>query len=217
MKLHKIAAISLASLMLMTGCQSAPEVPKTSETVEGSLSGEQTNTETQEMLTLDDINVNDFKQTAKISYTIEGKMVSQVEKVTNILEGAEYEANPETDVILKGTVDELWVAPLEKVIKTYTKEDGSELTAKDFEKDTYITLQTKEGKPVFAAFVPKEQQVEIHTAWGDVLIANRPEVEHGAGDYIVCDMAEDGKPNFEDVWVVNGKVFETTYDMSNFK
>ena len=41
------------------------------------------------------------------------------------------------DVILKGTVGEEWVTKLEKVIQTYTKADGSELTAEDFTADTY--------------------------------------------------------------------------------
>lgn len=101
------------------------------------------------MLTLDDISKDDFYPTSKVSYIIEGKMVSSLEAVTNVLEGTEYIAQPGTDVVLKGTVDELWVTPLEKVIKTYIKSDGSELTESDFVVDTFITLQTKPGNPVF--------------------------------------------------------------------
>lgn len=213
MKLHKIIALGLIAITSMTGCQKVETAPQASQNeVENEKALEQKG-----MLTLADINPEDFKPTSKVVYTIQGKMVSSVEEVTNVLEGTHYQAEPGTDVILKGTVDELWVTPLEKVLTTYVKEDGSELTKEDFIEDTFITLQTKAGKPVFAAFVPKDQQVEIQTAWGDILIANRPEVEHGAGDYIVCDATEDGQPNFEDVWVVNGKVFETTYDMSAMK
>lgn len=213
MKLHlmnKVGMIGLTALMIFTGCSATDDKAVVDTTIESTQVAN-------EMLTLEDIDKEDFKPTAKVSYTIEGKVVSKREEVTNVLEGADYIAEPEVDVILKGTVGEPWVTPMEKVLKTYTKVDGSELTAEDFEPDTYITLQTKAGKPVFAAFVPKETQVEIHTAWGDILIANRPEVEHGEGDYIVCDAGEDGAPNFEDVWVVNGKVFETTYDMSQMK
>lgn len=213
MKLHlmsKVSMVGLTALMIFTGCGTTEDKKAVDTAIESSQ-------RTNEMLTLEDINKEDFKPTSKVSYTIEGKVVSKAEEVTNVLEGATYTAEPESDVILKGTVEELWVTPMEKVLKTYTKVDGSELTAEDFEADTYITLQTKPGNPVFAAFVPKDTQVEIQTAWGDTLIANRPEVEHGEGDYIVCDAGEDGQPNFEDVWVVNGKVFETTYDMSRMK
>lgn len=210
LKLNKMCAIGiigLSTMMFFVGCGSDKKD-------NGNNNVEVNNTE---MFTLDDINKEDFKPTSKVVYTIEGKTVSKSEAVTNVLEGADYVAEAEVDVILRGTIDELWVTPIEKVLKTYVKEDGSELTVEDFIVDKFIKLQTKAGKETFAAFVPVDKQVEINTAWGDVLIANRPEVEHGAGDYIVCDADENGQPNFEDVWVVNGKVFETTYDMSSFK
>lgn len=75
---------------------------------------------------------------------IQGKMVSQDTEVYNELEDAHYTAQPNgADVILKGTVGEEWVTKLEKVIQTYTKADGSELTAEDFTADTYIELKIK--------------------------------------------------------------------------
>mgnify|MGYP007090436098 CR=1 FL=1 len=43
---------------------------------------------------------------------------------------------------------------------------------------------------------------------------NDPSSEHGYGDYLVCPN-KDGKPDFSDVWVVNGAVFPSTYDMTN--
>ncbi len=171
----------------------------------------------EQKLTIDDINKDDFKSTSKVSYIIEGKMVSDSEEVTNVLEGTSYTVDPKKDVILKGTVDELWVTPIEKVLDTYEKEDGTFLTKEDFIQDEFIKLKTKPGKEVFAAFVPVDKQVEIQTAWGDILIANRPEVEHGKGDYIICAVDENGEQDFEDAWVVNGKVFKNTYDLKNFK
>ena len=104
---------------------------------------------------------------------------------------------------------------LEKVIQTYTKADGSELTAEDFTADTYIELKTKPTTGNFACFVPAELQVEVQTSWGDVLQANRAGVPHGEGDYMVCAVGEDGQPDLTDVWVVNGAVFPSTYDMTN--
>ena len=141
--------------------------------------------------------------TGKTDYMIQGKMVSQDTEVYNELEDAHYTAQPNgADVILKGTVGEEWVTKLEKVIQTYTKADGSELTAEDFTADTYIELKTK-------------LQVEVQTSWGDVLQANRAGVPHGEGDYLVCAVGEDGQPDLTDVWVVNGAVFPSTYDMTN--
>ena len=55
----------------------------------------------------------------------------------------------------------------------------------------------------------------VETAWGDVLTANRAEVPHGDGDYLVCTVDDEGQPNLSDVWVVNGEIFPDTYDMTN--
>ena len=159
----------------------------------------------------------DWFLTGKTSYTIQGKMVSAPTEVYNNLEDVHYtaEANGE-DVILKGTSGEEWVSKLEKVMETYTKADGSALTAEDFVADTYIDLQTKaEPDTNYAMFIPADIQVIVETAWGDVLTANRPEVPHGDGDYLVCSVTEAGEPDLTDVWVVNGATFPDTYDMTN--
>lgn len=167
-------------------------------------------------LTINDFAAEDFKPTAKLSYQIVGKRVAQPTAVHNTLENTDYLAQPKKDVVLKGTAGELWVTPLKKVQQTYLSVKNTPLTEKDFPVDQFIPLKTKAGKKVFALFVPKEKIVKIMTAWGDELTANRPEVEHGEGDYLVCSMDENGKANLKDVWVVNGKIFPKTYEMANF-
>ena len=151
--------------------------------------------------------------TGKQAYSITGMTVSKETAVHNKLEDADYTAKPETDVVLTGTSGEQWVAPMEKVLKTYTKEDGSALTAEDFTADKAVKLYTAKSVGNFACFVPVEIKVEVQTAWGDVLQANRDGVPHGKGDYLVCSAGEDGKPDLSDVWVVNGEIFPTTYTM----
>ena len=76
-------------------------------------------------------------------------------------------------------------------------------------------MKTKPTTGNFACFIPAELQVEVQTAWGDVLQANRAGVPHGEGDYLVCGAGEDGQPDLSDVWVVNGAIFPDTYDMTN--
>lgn len=155
--------------------------------------------------------------TGKTEYTIQGMLVSKDTPYENVLEGnAGVVTDDGVTVLLKGTVDELWPSKLEKVMKTYTKADGTELTAKDFEpKDTYIDLKTKAQPGTnFAMFIPADIQVVVETAWGDILTANRPGVEHGKGDYLVSTV-KDGQPDLTDVWVLNGAVFPNTYDLTN--
>ncbi|SBV92702.1 exported hypothetical protein [uncultured Eubacteriales bacterium] len=158
-----------------------------------------------------------FFLTGKTSYAIQGKMVSGETQVHNFLEDVDYTvADDGQSVVLKGVVGEEWVTKLSKVLTTYTKEDGSALTAEDFteHKDTYISLKTKASPDTnFALYIPAGVAVEVETAWGDVLYANRSGVPHGAGDYLVC-ANKDGKPDLSDVWVVNGAVFGSNYDTS---
>ncbi|BDF66517.1 hypothetical protein CE91St43_04890 [Oscillospiraceae bacterium] len=159
---------------------------------------------------------HDWFLTGKTEYTIQGMMVSKDTPYENVLEGNSGVVTDDgVTVLLKGTVDELWPSKLEKVEKTYTTADGSAVTAKTFaKKDTYIDLKTKaEPDTNFAMFVPADTRVVVETAWGDVLVANRPGVEHGQGDYLVSTV-KDGKPDLTDVWVLNGAVFPSTYDLS---
>ena len=64
--------------------------------------------------------------------------------------------------------------------------------------------------------VPVNQKISINTAWGDVLQVNAPGVKHGKGDFIVCAVDNNGQPMLNDRWVVNGLIFEDTYDMRPF-
>lgn len=164
-------------------------------------------------------NRDQFFLTGKTEYVISGRMVSQETQIHNELEDVDYTvADDDESVILTGTVGEQWVTKVSKVLSTYTKPDGSPLTAEDFtaNKDTDVELKTKAQPDTnYACYVPAGVAVQVDTAWGDVLYANRTGVPHGAGDYLVCALTEDGQPNFEDVWIVNGKQFVTNYDTSN--
>ena len=154
--------------------------------------------------------------TGKTSYTVQGMMVSKETSFHNPLEVTDYTVTDDgVSVVLKGTVGEQWVTKLEKVMKTYTKADGTPVTAEDFaEKDVFIDLKTKAAPDSnFAMFVPKGTSVTVNTAWGDVLHTNLFNAPHGDGDYLVCPN-KDGQPDLSDIWVVNGAVFPITYDMS---
>ncbi|MDR0389899.1 MAG: hypothetical protein LBH73_07500 [Spirochaetaceae bacterium] len=175
-------------------------------------------TENQVLLQFADLDKTSFFPTGKLAYKVYGMMVSDPFPFNNILEGTDYIAMPNgSDVVIKGTIDELWRTPLERVVTTYTKENGSPLTINDFIPDQYIPMIAKESGGYFACFVSKNNQIEIQTAWGDTLIGNRPGVPHGEGDYVLCRAGPDGSPDFSDVWIVNGAVFPSTYDMTQKK
>ena len=158
--------------------------------------------------------------TGKKQYQIQGMMVSKPASFHNDLEEADYTAEDDgVTVVLKGTVGEMWTSKLPRVLQTYTKPDGSALTEEDFaEKDVFIDLLSIPSPDTnYAMFVPADISVTVTTGSGSVLHTNLPTAPHGNGDYLICRIKADGQPDESDIWVLNGEVFENTYDTPHAK
>ena len=176
-------------------------------------------------------NPNNYKRTRKKKYTIVASMPPKGTKVTNFLEKVDYTTDEAKKFVLTGTVGEQWVIDVNKLCKTYTFEDGTPITKEALskkvvtaynheltEKYSVITpfrVTSLPGVNNWAVFVPLGNTFPIQTSWGDTLICNAPGVRHGVGDYIVCSDLN-GRPNLNDMWVVNGEIFPSTYDMRSF-
>ena len=161
-----------------------------------------------------DMTSEKWSLTGKKQYTVRAGTVSAELSFHNELENADYTVRDDGEtVVLKGTAGEMWTSPLSKVVRTYTKPDGSRLSEADFAvKDSFIDIVTVSAPDSnFAMFVPKEITVTVKTACGDILHANLPGVPHGKGDRLVCNAGKDGRPDLSDIWVVNGKIFSDTY------
>ena len=57
-------------------------------------------------------------------------------------------------------------------------------------------------------------KLQIKIKYGTMLDVNSKNSisDHNQGDYIVCSKNEDGTPNLNDKWVVDGNVFQKTYE-----
>ena len=156
--------------------------------------------------------------TGKKAYTVQAMMVSKETSFHNDLEVTDYTVTDDGEtVVLKGTSDEMWASKLSKVIDTYTKPDGSRLSIDDFsQKDVYIDIVSIASPDSnYAMHVPVDVSVTVETAWGDVLHTNLDNAPHGDGDFLVCRVGEDGRPDLSDVWVLNGIQFMKNYDTSH--
>ena len=170
-----------------------------------------------------------YKKTRKKKYTITASMPPMGTQVHNKLEKANYVTNENKKFVLTGTVGEQWVIDAGKLAKTYTFEDGTQITpdalkrklvkgiknGQEFPCLKPFRVTTQPGVPNWAVHVPKQYVFQIPTSWGDVLTVNDPSLPHGSGDFIVCVDAG-GFPNLNDRWVVNGLIFPDTYDMRAF-
>lgn len=177
----------------------------------------------QEVMTLDEYlekGGEEWFLTGKKEYTVQAMMVSKETTFHNELEVTDYAVDDDgVTVIIKGTSGEMWASKLTKVISTYTKPDGSEVTAEDFaEKDVFIDLVTIPAIDTnYAMFVPNTVSVTVETAWGDILHTNLPNAPHGDGDFLVCRVGENDEPDLSDVWVLNGVVFPDNYDTTHME
>lgn len=145
-------------------------------------------------------------------YELRFKVAAVKETVWNYLEDCSYEVNP-GDIILNGTMGELWRVPKEKLVKKYENLDGTPIDPSAVEPGVFHTIRTKMSKDIsWCIQVPiYEGPFETTTEQGDVLKGNREGVRHGQGDYIF--MADNGgkpEPSWG-AWVVNGNVFANTY------
>lgn len=158
--------------------------------------------------------------TGKKQYIIKAMMVSKETSFHNELEVADYTVTDDGEtVVLKGTADEMWASKLAKVLKSYTRIDGSPLSEEDFAvKDEYIEIMTIPSvDEYYAMHVPADLSVSVELPSGEVLHSNLNNAPHGEGDYLVCRKGEDGKPDLSDVWILNGVLFPQNYDTSHMK
>lgn len=188
-------------------------------------------------------NASNWMQVRKKRYQVNWCVPQIGYRVHNIFENSDCVANQNTPILITGIYGEQWTTSIECFIRTYAI---SPLEVHKLVNDVYSSpfenklvglpilkrSGSKISRPVFtkvgedalvyfAYRVPKEYEISVRTAYGVVLTANGKWCTHGLGDFIVCSaMVGDNRtlvPNFNDKWVVNGLVFEKTYDICDFK
>lgn len=169
-----------------------------------------------------------WKPTSKRLYSVYMCRPALGTKVSNFLEGSSYVTSVDKPYVLSGTQGEQWTIDVVKLGKTYTFESGEPITAAslqakfgdsqfDWVKITTIVDQSKRVRnwAMFLGNGADTVSLPVKTSWGETLYANREGVPHGDGDFLVCS-DNNGAPNLDDMWVVNGCIFPATYDMTSF-
>lgn len=145
---------------------------------------------------------------SKKAYSIKAEKVKKGTELYNYLEDCYYVTDDTKCIKLTGILEEVWPTTIEKLESKYTFEDGTQITTENIPKGEFDIL-TKREDVVFAERII--QQIQVVTIDGEVLIANRNGIPHGGGDYIVY-ANKDGEPDMQNFWVVNGMVFNITYE-----
>lgn len=167
-------------------------------------------------------NPANWRRTNKKQYQIKACVPPIGTNVYNQLEDCRYQTNQQKMVVLTGTRGEQWTIDLAKLCKTYTLPDGTPLSegvlwSKHIQTPQGpvvkpFNIRSKTGTLNWCFHLPAGLQLPVKTSWGETLLANRPGVPHGNGDWLVCG-DKGGQPDLSDVWVVNGEVFPDTYNM----
>lgn len=168
-----------------------------------------------------------WRKTHKKKYSVEWCIPAQGYRCQNKFEGTTYVAQEFTPILIKGTCGELWMTTTDSFIRSYRV---PYMTVMNEWKRVYKDLgkagswqkaeANSDASEVYFAYRPPQKKVfQIRTSWGAVLTANDPHCDHGDGDFVVCrGMMVNGEsvPDIRDMWVVNGNVFENTYNMRGF-
>ena len=104
--------------------------------------------------------------------------------------------------------------PTTQTLEAHVKENNSNM-----QEDCILSVmgwhkvKTKpEASNAFAMFIPKNEKLQIRSEWGSVETTNLQGLNHGKGDFLVCDVLSNGTPNVQRLRVVNGVVFSATYN-----
>ena len=158
----------------------------------------------------------EFKPTKKrLDYTVQARVQPIGTKIYNKLEDAHYEITNPNQVVLKGTQGEEWVTDIVRLVNTYQTLNGRLICISDLTSEWLTIRPQGTPKAQFASHIPVANQLQV-TCWGATLTANRPGIPHGKGDMLVCDAKDDGTPDSDNAWIVNGLVFKATYDTRAF-
>ncbi|MCL2076820.1 MAG: hypothetical protein FWH08_00235 [Oscillospiraceae bacterium] len=124
------------------------------------------------------------------------------------------------EIVLSGTVGEISVLSLRKVLSAYAMTDGTSLynyLTRTFKNKPLIFdwLPVKFVPPVaryHVLFIPEREKFNFIGTDGKVCFVNQPHCSHGGGDFIVCSDLN-GRPNLADRRVVNGAIFRNIFTL----
>lgn len=142
---------------------------------------------------LDEANAANLWFHAKKVKPIWAKQVEEDQTVQTMEGQEQVEAG---DFLCRGVADEIWPQSKDKLEKKYDSTD--EVDDDGWRK--YVPKPDAEG--VMAAQIDHPFQVEA--SWG--------KLEGKANDFLVKNFADRNEPYPDDVWVVDAKLFEATYE-----
>ena len=171
-----------------------------------------------------DINNPDlYRLCQKKNYNIRCCIPPKDIEIYNHLEDAHYIINDVEKVVMKGLMDEIWLIDLETLMHSYKFINGDAITLETLNErgkiiDNDLIMNWQEVSSInnslkYAQRIPKIYKLKIKTKYGTILNVNSENSvsNHFSGDYILCSVGKDGKPNLKDKWVVDGNIFEKTY------
>lgn len=186
-----------------------------------------------EQLQIDMKDLRNWKRTCAKQYEVYICMPVPGTKTRNALENCTYITDQKRPFIISGTLGETWTIDANKFASKYGVRKPGGLAPVDIDKynQAYLNGQTVdwrkfEARPgqgrAWAFFLDIDKygnaakNFPVQTSWGDTLIANRTGIQHGHGDFLVCEDVN-GRPDLSNMWVVNGRVFVRTYNLQQFK
>ena len=169
-------------------------------------------------------NPKNWKRTSKKIYEVYMCKPGTGVKVQDKISGNPYVVNDTQAYVISGTIGDIDVIDARTLATNYAFIDNTPINGETIRKKanrdglidwTHLKTTPKNGEVVWAFHLPNSiQNFPVNTRNGGVY-ANKQGTKHGYGDFLVCADAG-GQPNLNDIIVVNGMVFPTTYDLRAF-
>lgn len=149
-----------------------------------------------------------FIKVKKKQYNVQVYKPPYGTKIYNFLEDSIDYTDIEKPYVIIGILGEEWTMTENKLKQIYNV-DINNIS----ETPIIISTKTDENSPKnFCIHIPLNIKLEVLTFFKNILKANRDNIDHNDGDYLFCTADENGNPNIKDKWIVNGMVFDKTYE-----
>lgn len=154
------------------------------------------------------IKKTDFIKVKKKNYNVQVYKPPHGTKIYNFLEDSIDYTDETKPYVIIGILGEEWTMNENKLKQIYN------VNINDITEDPIvISTKTDENSPKnYCIHIPLDIKFEILTLFKNILKVNRDSVPHNNGDYLFCTSDINGNPNINDKWVVNGMVFDKTYE-----
>ena len=146
---------------------------------------------------------------------IQATKIDSITGLGDFLKKNGYYMTDGSRIVLCGTQGELWDVKPDKLIASYTMQDGSRINLTDKGSDWFVVRRAAEAVPSSLGIqLPKRFLGVYQTSWATLMVNDPNSKGHGEGDILVAPKLPNGQPDYANISPTNNAVFALTYNLN---